>query len=277
MVSQSDTSLRMEYLEKYTKALEEVTKLQTLLRESEKKNHLLELENVQLKNQKIKENGPLNNVTKEPLIKELNNVAKEPLIKEFNNVTTEPLIKEDEVSLATLQKIETIKQNPESTPWTLLMKKSHPGSLSYLNKYAKEALTDFIRNYLIQFYPSENDIPQVKLGTKMIDCIPEDLEDEFLTHLDDAIDNGLLDQKPKKKNSPMPMKRRTEELVKIPPLKKKKSSEVKDSETEEQRSTEEEVIAAGSIMESDLPTPPNQEIIQDIDLDSEWEMIRFMK
>jgi hypothetical protein len=297
VVAQSNTP-PMDYLEKYTKALEEVAKLQALLRESEQKSHLLELENLQLKKQ-VNGSTPSSalNPPSEPIATPKKSLKKiQPPQKRADPDASLLVDQEEEtnvenrspeVSLATLQKIESIKQNPEATPWTMVMKKSHPGSMSYLNKYAKEALAEFIRQYLMEFYPSENDIPQVKIGTKMIDCIPEDLEDEFLSHLDDAIDNGLLDQKPKKRKteSPSTLKRRVSVVEESSPVKKtipkkKRKSQTKESvssETEETRSTEEEAMTEGAVKECDLPIPPNPELIKGINLNSDWEMIRFMK
>jgi hypothetical protein len=97
---------------------------------------------------------------------------------------------------------EQLKELGDLVPWTVVFKRSHPGSLSHLRQKQREIIQQAIKDFLIKNISAE--LEQQCYGEDGKICIPESLIEPFQTWFDQKIDEGILDNAPKQQTPSAP-------------------------------------------------------------------------
>jgi hypothetical protein len=99
------------------------------------------------------------------------------------------------VVLGKEEKRNQLQSHGELIPWTIVFKKSHPGSLSHLRKQQRDTIQLSIKEFLIKNIGSVLEKECYADDGKI--CIPESLVESFQNWFDIKIDEGILDSVPK--------------------------------------------------------------------------------
>jgi hypothetical protein len=85
----------------------------------------------------------------------------------------------------------------ELIPYTIVFKRSHPGSLGSLRKNQRETIISAIQDFLKRKVGPDWELCFEDVRGQRQICIPQGLIDDFHSWFDKKIDEGILDQAPK--------------------------------------------------------------------------------